>query len=42
MDNGKVVEYDAPQELLKNNQSAFYQMAKDAGLVWEKWSNTLK
>ena len=30
---GKILEFDSPQNLLKNRQSAFFSMAKDAGLV---------
>ncbi|KAK7487177.1 hypothetical protein BaRGS_00021529 [Batillaria attramentaria] len=33
MDAGEVVEYAPPQELLADEKSAFYSMAKDAGLV---------
>ena len=33
LDAGRVIEYDAPSELLKNKKSTFYSMAKDAGLV---------
>lgn len=33
MADGEVVEYDNPQLLLKNENSLFYGMAKDAGLV---------
>ncbi len=33
LDNGRIVEYDPPGELLTNKKSAFYSMAKDAGLA---------
>ena len=33
MEAGQVKEFDTPAKLLGNNQSAFYKMAKDAGLV---------
>lgn len=33
LDKGQISEYDAPTELLANKKSAFYSMAKDAGLV---------
>ncbi|XP_055643285.1 multidrug resistance-associated protein 1 isoform X8 [Toxorhynchites rutilus septentrionalis] len=33
LDKGQIQEYDAPEELLQNKSSAFYSMAKDAGLV---------
>lgn len=33
LDKGTIKEFAPPQELLKNKQSAFYSMAKDAGLV---------
>ena len=31
--SGKILEFDSPQNLLDNRKSAFYGMAKDAGLV---------
>ena len=33
LDRGKVREFDTPSNLLKNDRSMFYSMAKDAGLV---------
>merc|ERR1719411_1172108 len=33
LSEGKVIEFDSPDILLKNPQSNFYKMAKDAGLV---------
>lgn len=33
LDKGTIKEFSSPQELLKNKSSAFYSMAKDAGLV---------
>ncbi|CAF0762037.1 unnamed protein product [Brachionus calyciflorus] len=33
LDKGKLVEFDSPANLLSNNKSIFYSMAKDAGLV---------
>jgi ABC-type multidrug transport system fused ATPase/permease subunit len=33
LDKGKIIEFDTPQALLKNKQSEFFSMAKDAGLV---------
>lgn len=33
LDKGQIVEYAAPNELLQSKSSAFYSMAKDAGLV---------
>ncbi|RNA36438.1 multidrug resistance-associated 1 [Brachionus plicatilis] len=33
LDQGKIVEFDSPQSLLKNKNGFFYLMAKDAGLV---------
>ena len=35
MDEGQVAEFDSPQKLLKDPNSKFYSMAKDAGLVNE-------
>ncbi|KAI8911120.1 P-loop containing nucleoside triphosphate hydrolase protein [Gorgonomyces haynaldii] len=32
MDQGRVVEFDAPQQLLKNKKSMFYSLAKQAGI----------
>ena len=33
LDRGRVVEFEAPQVLLADPGSAFYSLAKDAGLV---------
>ena len=33
MSDGQVIEFDTPENLLKNSNSNFYGMAKDAGLV---------
>ena len=33
LDNGRISEYASPGELLTNKKSAFYSMAKDAGLA---------
>ena len=33
LDKGRIVEFEPPQVLLLNKQSAFYSMAKDGGLV---------
>ena len=33
LDNGRIVQFDTPQNLLKNKSGSFYQMAKDAGLI---------
>lgn len=33
LDRGKLSEFDTPERLLADKQSAFYSMAKDAGLV---------
>lgn len=33
LDRGQVQEFASPNELLLNKKSAFYSMAKDAGLV---------
>ncbi|CAG5119556.1 unnamed protein product, partial [Candidula unifasciata] len=33
LDNGKIKEFDSPQNLLQNPSSVFYGMARDAGLV---------
>ena len=33
LDKGEISEFDSPENLLNNPQSAFYSMAKDANLV---------
>jgi ABC-type multidrug transport system fused ATPase/permease subunit len=33
LDQGRIAEFDTPQNLLRNKSSKFYSMAKDAGLV---------
>ena len=33
LEHGKILEFDKPQNLLKNKQSLFYSMALNAGLV---------
>lgn len=33
LDKGEIREYASPEELLANNKTIFYGMAKDAGLV---------
>ena len=33
LDKGEVKEFDSPKKLLDDNQSVFYGMARDAGLV---------
>ena len=33
LDSGRVLEFDSPKRLLIRKSSAFYSMAKDAGLV---------
>ncbi|KAL1477606.1 hypothetical protein MTO96_035605, partial [Rhipicephalus appendiculatus] len=33
LDRGQIVEFDAPRDLLKQETSVFYQLAKDANLV---------
>jgi len=33
LDQGEIREFDSPQGLLQNPDSAFYSMAQDAGLV---------
>ena len=35
MGEGKVVEFDSPDRLLKDSSSTFYQLASQAGLVEE-------
>ena len=33
LDQGKIVEFDSPPNLLKQHQSVFHSMCKDAGLA---------
>jgi ABC-type multidrug transport system fused ATPase/permease subunit len=33
LDKGCVVEYDAPQTLLADDRSMFYELVKNAGLI---------
>jgi ATP-binding cassette subfamily C (CFTR/MRP) protein 1 len=33
LDGGEIKEFDSPQNLLKNEESIFFRMAIDAGLV---------
>ena len=33
MDSGNIKEFDQPTALLKDKESAFYKMSKDAGIV---------
>ena len=33
LDQGKVIELDAPDKLLANESSVFHSMAKDAGII---------
>ena len=33
LDAGKIAEFDSPQALLRNDQSVFYGMVKEAGLL---------
>ena len=33
LDQGKVVEFDTPNQLLSNNHNIFYLMAHQAGLI---------
>lgn len=33
IDKGKVVEFDSPDRLMKNEESEFYRMCKEVGLV---------
>ncbi len=33
LDKGVIVEFDSPKNLLENQSSIFYAMAKDAGLT---------
>jgi ATP-binding cassette subfamily C (CFTR/MRP) protein 1 len=39
LDAGKIAEFDSPHALLQNNQSLFYGMAKEAGLLQNKSKN---
>jgi ATP-binding cassette subfamily C (CFTR/MRP) protein 1 len=33
LDNGEIVEFESPEKLLRNTESIFYGMAKEAGIV---------
>ena len=33
LDAGQIKEFDSPSNLLKNNKTIFYGMAKDAGVI---------
>ncbi|XP_023294641.2 multidrug resistance-associated protein 1 isoform X2 [Lucilia cuprina] len=40
LDKGEISEFDSPENLLNNSQSAFYSMAKDANLVRKRFTGT--
>lgn len=40
LDNGKVIEYDTPSNLLKKTNSIFYGMAKESGLLGSHQTQT--
>ena len=33
LDNGRIVEYDSPRNLMEDRKSVFFSMAKNSGLV---------
>ncbi len=38
LEKGRIVEYDKPERLLQNEDSLFYQLSKDAGIIhWKTW-----
>jgi len=39
MSAGRALEYESPETLISNPESAYYSMAKDAGLVEKKNEN---
>jgi len=39
LDQGKLIEFGSPNELLKNNNSAFALLAKDAGIIFNNNNN---
>jgi len=41
LQNGEIIEFDSPTSLLANGSSQFYNMARDAGLVWYSVSSLL-
>ncbi len=39
LENGKIEEFDTPENLMKDGNSKFYSLAKEAGIVLPKNSN---
>lgn len=33
LEKGRIVEFETPDELIKDNESIFHSMAKDAGII---------
>jgi ABC-type multidrug transport system fused ATPase/permease subunit len=33
LEKGRIAEYDKPDKLLKNENSLFYQLSRDAGII---------